>query len=86
MPGRPQFHRREVVVQGEAMEFYARDIMECIRALWGDPDFAGELIFEPQREYADDDEGIRIYHGMESGKWWWKMQVRHSDIALFEMH
>ncbi|KAF8958080.1 hypothetical protein BDZ97DRAFT_1906593 [Flammula alnicola] len=65
LPGRPKFHRHEVVVQGEAMELYSRDVMECIQALWGDPDFAGELIFQPERHYADDD---------ETGKWWWKTQ------------
>ncbi|KAF8953517.1 hypothetical protein BDZ97DRAFT_1679377 [Flammula alnicola] len=74
LPGRPKFHRHEVVVQGEAMELYSRDVMECIQALWGDPDFAGELIFQPERHYADDDEVIRLYHGMETGKWWWKTQ------------
>ncbi|KAF8956115.1 hypothetical protein BDZ97DRAFT_1672061 [Flammula alnicola] len=76
LPGRPKFHRHEVVVQGEAMELYSRDIMECIQALWGDPDFAGELIFQPERHYADDDEVIRLYHGMETGKWWWKTQSK----------
>ncbi|KAF8176925.1 hypothetical protein BJ912DRAFT_1024283 [Pholiota molesta] len=76
LPGRPQFHRHEVVMHGEAMEFYARDVMECLRALWGDPDFVGEMIFEPECHYADDDERIRLYHGMETGKWWWRIQKK----------
>lgn len=75
LPGRPQFHCREVVIQGEAMELYCRDIMECLQALWGDPDFVGKMIFEPECQYADDDEVICLYHGMETGKWWWKIQV-----------
>ncbi|KAF9471791.1 hypothetical protein BDN70DRAFT_819556 [Pholiota conissans] len=74
LPSRPKFHRREVVVQGEAMEFYCRDIIECLRALWGDPDFAEDLIFEPERHYSDDDEVTRLFHGMETGKWWWRVQ------------
>ena len=75
LPGRPQFTRREVVQSGEVIEYYARDIIECLRALWGDPDFDGDLIFEPERLYADEDMTIRIYHEMNTGKWWWDTQV-----------
>ena len=60
---------------GEVIEYYARDIIECLRALWGDPDFDGDLIFEPERLYADEDMTIRIYHEMNTGKWWWDTQV-----------
>jgi hypothetical protein len=49
--------------------------MECLRALWGDPDFAEHLIFEPERHYADENETTRMYHEMHTGKWWWKTQV-----------
>lgn len=75
IPGRPKFERHEVVIQGEAMEFYARDVVECIRALWGDPDFADQLIVQPERHYAEEDQLTRIYHEMHTGKWWWRTQV-----------
>ena len=74
-PGRPQFRHQEVVQSGEVLEFYACDIIECLRALWGDPDFEGDLILEPERLYADEDMTIRIYHEMNTGKWWWDTQV-----------
>jgi len=48
LPGRPQFTRREVVQSGEVIEFYMCDIIECLRTLWGDPDFDGDLILEPE--------------------------------------
>lgn len=75
IPGRPKFQRREVVVAGESFELYSRDIMECVRALWGDPDFTPHLILEPERHYADDDHTTRIFHEMHTGKWWWAKQV-----------
>lgn len=75
LPGRPQFKRHEIVQSDEVLEFYSRDIIECLRALWSDPDFADDLIVEPERLYADEDMAIRIYHEMNTGKWWWDMQV-----------
>ena len=60
---------------GEVVEFYMSDIIDCIRALWGDPDFDGDLILEPKWLYADEDMTIRIYHEMNMGKWWWDTQV-----------
>ena len=66
---------------GEVLEFYARDIIECLRTLWGDPDFDGNLIVEPERLYADEDTRVRIYHDMNTGKWWWDSQVE--ILSLF---
>ena len=82
LPGRPQFKRHEIVQSGEVLEYYSRNIIECIRALWGDPDFADDLIVEPERLYADEDMEIRIYHEMNTGKWWWETQVKFSSLAF----
>lgn len=81
LPKRPQFYRQEVVAGGEAFEFYARDLIECIKALWGDPEFLDELVFEPVREYVDAEKKIRLYHDMHTGKWWWKIQVHRDNLA-----
>ena len=51
--------------------------MECIKALWGDIDFACYLIVEPERHYTDADQMIRVYSDMNTGKWWWCTQVSH---------
>jgi hypothetical protein len=80
LPTRPKFKRREVVVAGESFELYSRDVVECIRALFGKPDFASYLVFEPERQYADADATIRLYHDMHTGKWWWATQVYISII------
>lgn len=76
LPRRPPFKHHEVIVAGESFELYARDIVECLKALWADPDFLPFLVFEPERHYADDDRTVRLFHDMHTGKWWWATQVR----------
>ncbi|KAJ7137196.1 hypothetical protein C8R44DRAFT_828619 [Mycena epipterygia] len=74
LPGRPKFTRSEVVVNGEVFHLYSRDILECVRALWGDTSFAPYLFVAPERHYIDKDKTIRMYHNMHTGKWWWSTQ------------
>ncbi|KDQ49252.1 hypothetical protein JAAARDRAFT_201038 [Jaapia argillacea MUCL 33604] len=74
LPGRPRFKHEQIVIGGEAFDIYFRDILECIRALYGDPEFAPYLVFKPERHYADEDCTIRLYHDMHTGKWWWATQ------------
>ncbi|KAJ6475468.1 hypothetical protein C8R45DRAFT_1102753 [Mycena sanguinolenta] len=71
---RPKFTRSEVVVAGEVFELYSRNIIECVRALFGDTDFAPYLFVVPERHYADKDKTIRLYHNMHTAKWWWSTQ------------
>lgn len=75
-PARPRFTRHEIVVAGEAQEVYFRDILQCIESLYGDPQFAPILLLTPERHYADEDHTVRVYFDMNTGKWWWAMQVR----------
>ncbi|KAL7279210.1 hypothetical protein ACG7TL_007050 [Trametes sanguinea] len=72
--GRPRFVRREIEIGGETFEMFLRDILECIRALFGDPDFAGILVFRPERHYADEDYQTRVYFDVHTGEWWWATQ------------
>ncbi|KAI0653489.1 hypothetical protein C8Q70DRAFT_1048441 [Cubamyces menziesii] len=72
--GRPCFTHREVHINREVFEIYYRDVIECIRALFGDPEFAGILVFTPERHYADKDHTIQVYFDMHTGKWWWNTQ------------
>ncbi|KAJ6618406.1 hypothetical protein B0H10DRAFT_1795346 [Mycena sp. CBHHK59/15] len=74
LPGRPKFERSEVVVDGEVFHLYSRNIIECIRALYGDSDFAPYLFVAPERHYIDKDKTVRMYHNMPTGKWWWATQ------------
>ena len=72
---RPRFQRHEVVVAGEVYDVFFRDVIECIRALYGEPEFARHLVFLPERHYEDADHTVRLHHDMYTGKWWWGIQV-----------
>ncbi|KAF7308147.1 hypothetical protein HMN09_00662400 [Mycena chlorophos] len=72
--GRPIFERHEIVVGGEAFDVFFRPVLSCIKALFGDPDFADELVVAPERHYADADMTDRMYYDMHTGKWWWGTQ------------
>ncbi|KAJ7643458.1 hypothetical protein DFH06DRAFT_999028 [Mycena polygramma] len=74
LPGRPKFTRSEVVVNNEVFHLYSRDILECVRALWADSDFAPYLFVAPERHYMDKNKTVRMYHNMHTGKWWWSTQ------------
>ncbi|THU81028.1 hypothetical protein K435DRAFT_823508 [Dendrothele bispora CBS 962.96] len=71
---RPSFTRSEVVIAGESFDLYKRDIIECIRALYGSPEHAQYLCVVPERHYSDADKTCRLYHDMYTGKWWWSTQ------------
>ncbi|KAG2047073.1 hypothetical protein BDR06DRAFT_985326 [Suillus hirtellus] len=78
LPGHLKFKCDQIVIANEAFDIYYRDIIECIKALFSDPNFADVLAFAPERHYADKDEMIRLYHEMHTGKWWWNSQ-KHLD-------
>ncbi|TFY59335.1 hypothetical protein EVJ58_g5848 [Rhodofomes roseus] len=71
---RPAFHCFEACVGGERFEMFCRDILECILALYGDPEHASILCITPERHYADADKTLRLYHDLHTGKWWWATQ------------
>ncbi|KAF8258061.1 hypothetical protein EI94DRAFT_1780982 [Lactarius quietus] len=75
LPGCPPFQRKEILVGDEVCKLYFRDIVQCIRALFGDPDFAPYLILAPERHYTDEEKDERVYHDMYTGGWWWFTQV-----------
>ncbi|CDO69799.1 hypothetical protein BN946_scf184766.g44 [Trametes cinnabarina] len=72
--GRPPFERHEIDVAGEIFEVYYRDVIACVRALFGDPDLASQLLVAPERHYADEDNTVRVYFDMNTGQWWWTVQ------------
>ena len=75
LPGRPPFQHKELIIGGEHLEFHCWDILECIRSLYGDPQFAQDLVFVPERHYTGPDRTCCIYSEMHTGNWWWKAQV-----------
>ncbi|KAG1737132.1 uncharacterized protein EDB91DRAFT_1237953 [Suillus paluster] len=74
--GRPKFKPEQIVVAGEAFDVYYCDVIKCVKSLYGDLDFAKYLAFAPERHYSDEDETIRLFHDMHTGKWWWDTQKK----------
>ncbi|KAI0630883.1 hypothetical protein C8Q77DRAFT_1063392 [Trametes polyzona] len=73
---RPAFERLEAEVMGEKFEMFVRPILECLAAIYSDPEHAQYLCFAPERHYADANRTIRLYHDVHTGKWWWSTQAR----------
>jgi len=48
LPGRPHFQCNLLDIGDEELEFYSRDILECIQSLYGDPAWAQEMAFVPE--------------------------------------
>lgn len=73
--GLPKFVREEVELNGDKYEFYHCDIIQCIRALYGDPELANFLVHTPEKWYTGPDKKVQIYSEMHTGRWWWTCQV-----------
>jgi hypothetical protein len=69
------------MVANEVCEVYFRDVIACIKALYGNPDFAPYLVFLPEKHYVDEEKTQRMYHDMHTGKWWWSTQVRSTLVV-----
>jgi hypothetical protein len=76
LPGRPPFECRNLVIGGETLELYFRDILACIWSIYSDPELAQDLVVAPERHYADHKRTDRIYSEIHTGDWWWAVQVR----------
>jgi hypothetical protein len=80
LPGRPPFESRNLVIGDETLELHFRNILACIRSIYGDPEFAQVLAVAPERHYADEEQTVRVYSEMHTGDWWWAVQVRQSIL------
>jgi len=43
---------------GEVFDVYFRDILTCVKDLFGKPEFASLMKFTPERHYADEDQTL----------------------------
>jgi hypothetical protein len=81
--GLPQFVREEVEFAGQKYEFYHRDILKCIRVLYGDPEFSDFLAYAPEKHYTGPEKNCRVFSEMNSGRWWWTRQVGRYHLPRF---
>ena len=77
LPGPPPFQCRELVIGHEHLLFFCRDALQCIRSLYGNPEFVRDLVFAPEHHYTNDERTCRIVNEMHTGDWWWTVQVRN---------
>jgi hypothetical protein len=75
LPSHPKFRCEQIVIAGEAFDIFYRDVIECVKALYGDPDFANFSVFALEHHYADKEQTVWLYYDMHTGKWWWDTQV-----------
>ncbi|TFK58599.1 hypothetical protein BDN72DRAFT_737169, partial [Pluteus cervinus] len=75
LPSRPKFQREEIELGGETFEVYFRDVLECVKALFGDPTLAPHMVFAPELHYLDASKQTRAFHDMHTGDWWWATQA-----------
>lgn len=78
--GQPPFQCKEVLIGKERLEFFYRDTLKCIAALYGDPDLVQDLVFAPERHYTNDKRTCRLVNEMHTGDWWWDIQVRNCKL------
>jgi hypothetical protein len=77
MTGLPSFRCMELDIGNEHLEFHCRDTLECIKMLFGDPDFLKDLALSPIQYYTNAEHTSRIINEMHSADWWWSTQVRN---------
>jgi hypothetical protein len=53
--------------------------LDCIRGIYGDPEFVRDLVFAPERHYVDHERTRRVYSEMYTGDWWWSVQVSNTN-------
>src|ERR1700677_4012676 len=75
LPKIPKFQRDSVVMGGEVFELYSRNIIDCIKSLFGDPEFTPHLLLVPECHYEDATLTNKMVHEMNTGRWWWITQV-----------
>jgi hypothetical protein len=82
LPEIPKFERQSVDMGHELFEMYSRNVIDCIRHLFGDPEFAPQLHLVPERHFTDASKTNKVFHEMNSCRWWWATQVRIHDKCV----
>jgi hypothetical protein len=76
IPDIPKFERESVGVGNEVFEMYSRNVIDCIKYLFGDPEFASHLLLVPERHFTNASKTNKVIHEMNTSRWWWNTQVR----------
>ena len=86
LPDHPlAFKCKDFTIGGEWLTFSFWDILECVQALYGNPDFMNALVFAPECHYLDSEHVCWIYTEMHTGDWWWKYRCA-CLFSLFDLN
>lgn len=80
LPGHPSFKTQNLIIGEENLTLYYQDMIQCIRAIYGDPEFMEQLILAPECHCTDHEHNFRVYSKMHMGDWWWAVQVHKSFL------
>lgn len=69
----------------EDLEIWARNPVDCVQEILGNPSFADEVAYAPRREFMDEEMKKRVYTEMATADWWWKVQVRPASTVVTSM-
>ncbi|KAI9429981.1 hypothetical protein H4582DRAFT_2114026 [Lactarius indigo] len=75
LPGHPQFKCKDMTIAGITLQFYFHNILQCIWTLYGNPEFARDLVFVPEHHYTDHEWTCCMYSKMHTSNWWWAVQT-----------
>jgi hypothetical protein len=76
LPGYPSSFKSLIIkIGGEDLQFHYQDILLCIQSLYGNPEFACDLVFAPEQHFLDLEQTQQVYSEMHTGDWWWSVQV-----------
>ena len=79
LPATVPWKQVEIKVRGavtkEPLTLYYREVIECVKYLWGNPLFSGHMDFIPRREYAGEEKTERLYNEMMTGDRAWSLQA-----------
>ena len=75
LSGHSCFQCHVLDIGDEELEFFCRDVLECIQSLYGDPSWAQDMVFVPERHYTSHARTSQIYNELYTSNWWWTIQV-----------
>jgi len=69
------------MAQGETVELWRRNPVECVQELIGNPEFKQYLKYTPYCLYMSDNGTDQCWDEMATGSWWWDIQVRCKGLS-----
>ncbi|KAF8869819.1 hypothetical protein BD779DRAFT_1479404 [Infundibulicybe gibba] len=76
IPDQPKFKCRNIGVAGESFELYYRNPIDCIRSLFGNPEFCNDLLMAPEMHFTRPNKQNQVYSELNTGSWWWETQEK----------